>query len=76
MCHLPDVSRELFTHIPPTARSLPPEKNQSFLPDLGSESDLTPLHYAAYQGNEGVLRMLINFPKVVPDVKTRLHVSI
>ena len=71
-----DVARELFGHIPPIVKSLPPEKNQSFFPELGPESELTPLHLAAYQGNEGVLRMLINFPKVLPDVKTKLHVRV
>lgn len=69
--------RELLSHIPATVMSEPPGSRGegSLLPNLGSESDLTPLHLAAHQGNEGVVRVLLNLPSVLPDVKSKLNVS-
>ena len=73
-----EMLRELLTHIPATIPSLPPaaKGGKPFIPALGKESDLTPLHMAAYQGNENVVRVLFNSPGVVADVKSRIHVRI
>ncbi|XP_069167057.1 serine/threonine-protein phosphatase 6 regulatory ankyrin repeat subunit B [Procambarus clarkii] len=70
-----EIVRELLTHIPATIKSEPPilSGGRPFLPDLGAEADLTPLHLAAHQGNEGVVRILFNIPGVQPDVTSRLN---
>ena len=68
--------RELLSYIPATVKSEPPGggPEMSLLPKLGAESDLTPLHLAAHQGNEGVLRVLLNLATVLPNVKSRINV--
>ncbi|CAL4076985.1 unnamed protein product, partial [Meganyctiphanes norvegica] len=71
-----EIVRELLTHIPAYIKSEPPSigaGSRPFLPDLGAEADLTPLHLASHEGNEGVVRILFNSPNVLPDVKSRLH---
>ncbi|XP_069948336.1 serine/threonine-protein phosphatase 6 regulatory ankyrin repeat subunit B-like [Cherax quadricarinatus] len=70
-----EIVRELLSHIPATIKSEPPilSGGRPFLPDLGAEADLTPLHLAAHEGNEGVVRILFNIPGVQPDVTSRLN---
>ncbi|KAK3858889.1 hypothetical protein Pcinc_034947, partial [Petrolisthes cinctipes] len=71
-----EMVRELLSHIPAIIKSEPPVINNNgrpFLPDLGAEADLTPLHLAAYEGNEGVVRILLNIPQVQVDVTSRLN---
>ncbi|KAL7641411.1 UNVERIFIED_CONTAM: hypothetical protein RMT77_008551 [Armadillidium vulgare] len=70
-----EMTRELLSHIPAIVKSEPPgvRGEGALLPNLGAEADLTPLHLAAHQGNEGVLRVLLNLPNVLPDVKSKLH---
>ncbi|KAG7161085.1 Ankyrin-3-like 5, partial [Homarus americanus] len=72
-----EIVRELLSHIPATIKSDPPilSGGRPFLPDLGAEADLTPLHLAAHEGNEGVVRILFNIPGVQPDVTSRLNVA-
>lgn len=54
-----DTVRELLTHVPGTVKSDPPTGG-SLVGELGSESGMTPLHLAAYSGNENVVRLLLN----------------
>lgn len=49
----------MLTHIPGTVKSDPPTGG-SLVGELGSESGMTPLHLAAYSGNENVVRLLLN----------------
>lgn len=72
----PEMVRELLAHIPATIKSEPPilSGGRPFLPDLGAEADLTPLHLAAHEGNEGVVRILLNIPGVQADGTSRLNV--
>lgn len=51
--------RELLTNVPGTVKSDPPTGG-SLVGELGSESGMTPLHLAAYSGNENVVRLLLN----------------
>lgn len=37
---------------------------------LGNESGMTPLHFAAYSGNENVVRLLLNSAGVQVDAAT------
>lgn len=48
---------------------------QSLVPELGSESGMTPLHLAAYSGNENVVRLLLNSPGVQVDAATTENVK-
>ena len=70
--------RELLSYIPATVKSEPPGAGpeRALMPNLGIESDLTPLHLAAHQGNEGVIRVLLNIATVLPDVKSKLNVKL
>ncbi|KAK7084117.1 hypothetical protein SK128_005221, partial [Halocaridina rubra] len=70
-----EIVRELLSHIPATIKSEAPVMGNSrpFIPELGAEADLTPLHLAAHEGNEGVVRILFNIPGVQPDVTSRLN---
>lgn len=45
--------------MPGTVKSDPPTGG-SLVGELGSESGMTPLHLAAYSGNENVVRLLLN----------------
>ncbi|XP_063885899.1 serine/threonine-protein phosphatase 6 regulatory ankyrin repeat subunit C-like isoform X3 [Scylla paramamosain] len=71
----PEMVRDLLAHIPATIKSEPPilSGSRPFLPDLGAEADLTPLHLAAHEGNEGVVRILLNIPGVQADGTSRLN---
>lgn len=42
---------------------------------LGNESGMTPLHFAAYSGNENVVRLLLNSAGVQVDASTVESVS-
>lgn len=48
---------------------------QSLVPELGSESGMTPLHLASYSGNENVVRLLLNSAGVQVDAATSENVS-
>jgi hypothetical protein len=57
----PDAVRELLTHIPASIKSEPAaSQSHALSPDLAAESDLTPLHLAAFSGSEAVVRALLN----------------
>lgn len=45
--------------MPGTVKSEPPTGG-SLVGELGNESGMTPLHLAAYSGNENVVRLLLN----------------
>lgn len=42
---------------------------------LGNESGMTPLHFAAYSGNENVVRLLLNSAGVQVDASTAESVN-
>jgi len=66
-----ETVRELLTYIPATITSDPPiSLASSFLKELGTESGLTPLHLAAYSGDENVVRLLLNSQGVQVDAPT------
>lgn len=71
-----EILRELLSYIPAVAKSHPPASKggKPFIPELGAESDLTPLHLAAHQGNENVVRVLFNSAGVIADVKSKINV--
>ena len=73
-----EMVRDLLAFIPATIKSEPPilSGSRPFLPDLGAEADLTPLHLAAHEGNEGVVRILLNIPGVQADGTSRLNVRL
>lgn len=69
-----DTVRELLSHIPAGVKSDPPS-GASVLGVLGNESGMTPLHFAAYSGNENVVRLLLNSAGVQVDASTVENVS-
>lgn len=69
-----DTVRELLTNVPATVKSESPS-GQSLVPELGSESGMTPLHLASYSGNENVVRLLLNSAGVQVDAATTENVS-
>lgn len=70
-----DTVRELLSHVPATVKSDPPS-GASLVGELGSESGMTPLHLAAYSGNENVVRLLLNSAGVQVDSATTENVNI
>lgn len=63
--------RELLANIPATSVTEPPlSAASSFIKELGTESGLTPLHMAAYSGEENVVRLLLNIEGVQVDAPT------
>ncbi|XP_065340589.1 serine/threonine-protein phosphatase 6 regulatory ankyrin repeat subunit C isoform X2 [Cloeon dipterum] len=58
-CGQADTLRELLAHVAGAVKSEAPS-GQGLVEELGSESGMTPLHLAAYSGNEGVVRLLLN----------------
>ena len=48
----------------------------SILGELGTESGMTPLHLAAYSGNENVVRLLLNSVGVQVEAVTNENVII
>ncbi|XP_070555789.1 serine/threonine-protein phosphatase 6 regulatory ankyrin repeat subunit B-like isoform X2 [Ptychodera flava] len=66
--------REMLPKVPATVKSEPPSMplDPSGGKDLGTahEYGFTPLHLAAQSGHEGLVRVLLNSPGVMPDVPT------
>lgn len=65
--------RELLQHVPATVKSDPPS-GASLVGELGNESGMTPLHLAAYSGNENVVRLLLNSAGVQVEAATTENV--
>lgn len=70
-----ETVRELLSHISATVKSDAPT-GVSILGELGTESGMTPLHLAAYSGNENVVRLLLNSVGVQVEALTNENVSI
>lgn len=68
-----DTVRELLGHVPGTVKSEPPT-GTSLVGELGTESGMTPLHLAAYSGNENVVRLLLNSAGVQVEAATTENV--
>lgn len=73
LCFVETV-RELLSHIPATVKSDAPT-GISILGELGTESGMTPLHLAAYSGNENVVRLLLNSVGVQVEAVTNENVK-
>lgn len=69
-----DTVRELLANVPAVVKSDPPQ-GASLVGELGNESGMTPLHLAAYSGNENVVRLLLNSAGVQVDTATTENVS-
>lgn len=61
--------------MPATVKSDPPS-GASLVGELGNESGMTPLHLAAYSGNENVVRLLLNSAGVQVDSATTENVRL
>ena len=61
--------RELLAYVPAGIRSENPSSlsTSGVLRELEGEAGLTPLHLAAYSGDENVVRLLLNSPGVSVD---------
>lgn len=68
-----DTVRELLVHVPAVVKSDPPSDG-GLVEELGDESGLSPLHLAAFSGNENVVRLLLNSAGVQVDAATAENV--
>ncbi|XP_071807493.1 uncharacterized protein [Asterias amurensis] len=67
-----DFVREMLTKVPATVRSEPPASMPGDLKEISvHDYGLTPLHLASQSGHEGLVRLLLNFPGVQPDMPTQ-----
>ena len=71
-----ETVRELLTHVPGNAKSeLPSGAHHAMAPELAGESELGPLHMAAYSGSEDVVRVLLNSSGVQVEGASKPSVS-
>ena len=71
-----DTVRELLTHVPGNAKSeLPSGAHHALAPELAGETDLGPLHMAAFSGSEDVVRVLLNSSGVNVEGASKPSVS-
>ena len=70
-----ETVREILAHVPAGVRSEAPTSGSSELRELDGEAGLTPLHLAAYSGDENVVRLLLNSPGVSVDQPSTQNVS-
>lgn len=63
----------MLQYVPATVKSDPPS-GASLVGELGNESGMTPLHLAAYSGNENVVRLLLNSAGVQVEAATTENV--
>ncbi|GFO37187.1 serine/threonine-protein phosphatase 6 regulatory ankyrin repeat subunit a-like [Plakobranchus ocellatus] len=72
--------REMLVHVPACVKSEPPATS-AFGAEWCSESGMTPLHFAAQSGHEGLVRLLLNCPGVQTETpsavtgSTPLHLA-
>ncbi|RUS85021.1 hypothetical protein EGW08_007205 [Elysia chlorotica] len=75
-----DFVREMLIHVPACVKSEPPLSG-AFGAEWCSESGMTPLHFAAQSGHEGLVRLLLNCPGVQTEApsavtgSTSLHLA-
>ena len=64
-----ETVREMLAHVPAGIRSEMPTSlsGTGVLRELDGEAGLTPLHLAAYSGDENVVRLLLNSAGVTVD---------
>lgn len=62
-----ETVREILVYVPAGVRSEIPATGSSVLRELDGEAGLTPLHLAAYSGDENVVRLLLNSSGVSVD---------
>jgi ankyrin repeat protein len=64
-----EIVREMLAHVPAGVRSEAPTSlsGTGVLRELDGEAGLTPLHLAAYSGDENVVRLLLNSAGVTVD---------
>ena len=68
----------MLTHVPVSVRSEVPASlfGPPVLRELEGEAGLTPLHLAAYSGDENVVRLLLNSPGILVDQPSAQNVPI
>jgi hypothetical protein len=70
-----ETAREILVYVPAGVRSEIPATGSSVLRELDGEAGLTPLHLAAYSGDENVVRLLLNSPGVSVDQPSSQNVK-
>lgn len=77
ICLILETVRELLAYVPAGVRSENPASLSSsgVLRELEGEAGLTPLHLAAYSGDENVVRLLLNSPGVSVDQPSAQNVN-